>query len=143
MTREMSNQTVNGRPVISVTIYLKGSALDPARVTQVLGREPSRAQKKGEFQAESTRFIAKFGMWALELSSETRPALELIDDLLRQLGNPTVSLREIEGVEHAELDVFAARDEAGDAGPVLQLILGNDQMTRLHQLGLSLSITVY
>jgi hypothetical protein len=80
------NQT-EAAPLISVAIYLKGSALDPALVSSVIGVEPSRSQRKGGLRAGSTKFIAKIGMWALKVKSESRSMPELIDELLQRSVN--------------------------------------------------------
>jgi len=97
------------RPLVSIALYLKGSDLDPTIVSKTLGIEPSRSQKKGGYTHGSTKVIAKIGMWALEISSDSRPVEEMVEELIRKIGDSARPLNEIEGVA-------AASFEAADSG---------------------------
>lgn len=129
------------KPLISVAILLRGNELDPASVSKIVGIQPTQSQKKGGFKPGSTKFIAKFGMWALKVKSETRPLLELIDELFKQIGDPPTPLNSIEGVEDARLDIFFALEDA-ETKETVEFALTKDQIKRLNQLGLSLCATV-
>ena len=94
------------KPLISAAILLRGDKLDPAFVSKMVGIQPTQSQKKGGFKPGSTKFIAKLGMWALKVKSETRPLLELIDELFKQIGDPATPLNRIEGVEDDSLTFF-------------------------------------
>ncbi len=80
-------------------------------------------------------------MWALKVKSETRPLLELIDELFKQIGDPATPLNRIEGVEDAQLDIFFALEDAGTKETV-EFVLAANQIKRLSEFGLSLSVTV-
>jgi hypothetical protein len=129
------------KPLISAAILLRGEKLDPALVSKMVGIQPSQSQKKGGFKPGSTKFIAKFGMWALKVKSETRPLLELIDELFKQIGDPPTPLNTIEGVEDARLDIFFALEEAGTK-ETIEFVLAANHIKSLSEFGLSLSVTM-
>lgn len=142
MQPETNMPWMQERPLISVAIYLKGHRLDPDHVSQVLGIQPSRSQKKGGFRAESTKFIAKIGMWTHKIKSDSRLISDLIDELLKQIGNPPTPLNEIDGVEDAHLDILFALDGDDGAKETVEFALTKNQIARLSQLGLSACVTV-
>lgn len=128
------------KPLISVALYLRGQNLDPTLVSNVLGIQPTRSQKRGGFKADSTRFVAKIGMWTLKVKSDARPLVDLIGELLQRIGDPPTPLNKIEGVEDAQLDVFFALDDKKKG--TVEFTMTVNQIARLSQLGLSLCVTV-
>jgi hypothetical protein len=130
------------KPLAVIGIYLKGYHLDPDYISQVLQIQPSRSQKKGRLKAGSTRFVAKIGMWAIDVKSELRPISELIEELFQTIGNPPMRLDELEGVEDAHLDVFFAKDDENRGVETVEFALSQPQVARLGQLGLSVCVTV-
>ena len=130
----------SANPLISVAIYLRGNELDPAVVSKVLGIEPSRSQKRGGFKHRSTRFIAKIGVWALKISSDSRLVENMIDELLQKIGHPPQPLDKIEGVEDAHLDIFIAWKDGPNES--VEFSLTQDHLAKLNQLGLSTCFTV-
>ena len=127
---------------ICVAIYLKGYELNPEYVTQMIGVQPSKSQKKGGLKPNSTRFVAKIGMWMVDVESRTLSVSELIDELLQKIGNPSVRLDEIKGVEDAFLDIFVPLSKDGKINEPLEFALTKNQITKLNQLGLSVEVTV-
>ncbi len=128
------------KPLMSVSICLRGHKLDPSYITKKLGIQPTRAQKKGAFKSGSSKYYAKIGLWTLKLKSESYPSSELIDMLLEKLSMHAVKLNKIRGVEDAELDIlFAFGDEAQHA---LEFTLSNNQIIRASRLGLSVCVTI-
>jgi hypothetical protein len=127
---------------VSVAIYLRGDELSPDHVSKLLGVQPSRCQKKGEFKLGSTRFIAKIGVWTLGARSNSRSISELVEELFQKIGNPPVRLDGIEGVEDAYLDIFVPLSQRGKMDETLEFALTKSQIAKLGQLGLSACFTV-
>ena len=69
------------KPLISVAVYLRGPDLNPSAVSQALGTEPSKSQKKGTRIYKSRRLLAKSGLWVLKIKSDSRPVENMIDEL--------------------------------------------------------------
>lgn len=129
------------KPLIQVSIYLRGHQLNPEKVTRLLGIQPSFSQTKGKLTPGSNKHIARIGVWALKIKSESRPISELIDELFVQIGNPT-QLDKIEGVEDAHLDIFFAQDDDDSTKETVEFALTKNQILKMSQLGLSACVTV-
>ena len=67
-----------------VAIYLRGDSLKPEHVSEVLGVQPSRFQTKGGFRFETTKYIAKIGVWALMTQTRSVILTDHIDELLKK-----------------------------------------------------------
>jgi hypothetical protein len=132
----------NKNQFISVAISLRGYELNPDHVSQVLGIQPSRAQKNGEFKPGSTKFIAKIGLWAISSKSNSRSISKVVGELFKKIGNPPTRLDEIEGVEDAYLDVFVPLSHRGKVDKTLEFVLTKRQISKLSQLGLSTFFTI-
>ncbi len=141
------------KTLISVAIYLRGHELNPAHVSQVIGLQPTRFQRRGGLRAGSEKFVAKIGMWTLQAKSESRSVSNLVEDLLAKIGDPPVPLDQIEGVEDACLDIFIATDKDGNGKlefpppcgigtSAIEWKLTDDHIRKLSQLGLSACFTV-
>jgi hypothetical protein len=128
-----------GKPLVAVSVILRGSDLDPDLVTKLLGIEPSRFQKRGGFKHKSQKFVAKFGLWSVKSSSRTRSFNTMIDDLLNKFRNSPCPLDEIEGVQDAQLDIFVGWADGPNESREFNL-------TKMHtrtlaQLGLAISFS--
>jgi hypothetical protein len=79
----------------SLRLRVVGENLDPDVVTRLLGREPSRSQRKGEpilSPAGEVRRTARTGSWLLDVPDDENATLsEAIEALLRSLpSDPSV-----------------------------------------------------
>jgi Domain of unknown function (DUF4279) len=131
---------MESEPLMRAAIYLRGQGLDPGRVSEELGVVPSSFQKKGEPKPRSPKYIARIGVWRFDVESKSRPFAELIDELFKRIGHPTVPLDRIPGVEDAHLDIlFAFGDEAKHT---VEFRLTKAQLAKATELGLSICVTV-
>jgi hypothetical protein len=128
------------KPLVVVSVYLKGDKLRPERVSEIIGVEPQDSQTKGGYQSRSKRFTAKIGMWRTSVKSDQRRVEIMIDELLQSLGRPPVPLNKIEGVQHAELDILIA--SGNGPNETVGFTLTQEHLARLIQLGLSVCYTV-
>jgi Domain of unknown function (DUF4279) len=130
-------------PQLIVALYVRGDALDPELVTQLLGVEPTKMQKKGqEFVTPSGReFATKIGLWSLVIQSESTSLDEHLTMLLSALAGRK-GIDSIPGVEDAYVDVFVAlaSDKDGDANCALSV--GPAALEGLATLGLPLRISM-
>jgi hypothetical protein len=125
----------------SVAIYLRGEKLDPAYISDVIGVQPSRFQKKGEFKPGSNKFVAKIGMWSIKAKSKSRPVSTLIDTLFKKIGSPKIKLDQIKGVEDAHIDLFFPSDSQMTE-QAIEFMLDKKQIERASKLGLSVCVTI-
>jgi len=128
------------KPLKSVALYLRGHELDPVYISQKLGIQPTRSQKKGNFKAGSRKFIAKIGIWALKIKSESRTISDLVGELFDKMADQSIRLDRIVGVEDAHLDIFFAFGD--DEKDSVEFMLTKDQIGKASQLGLSICVTV-
>lgn len=136
----MTDQT----PLIIIAIYLRGNSLDPKSVTNALGINPSRSQKRGDLRSTSTnhKVISKIGLWGLVSQSKAVTVPEHIEEVLANFDGRVISLRDISGVEEAYLYIYVAcKTEVGVTENV-ELTVTKVQIDRLSGLGLDLRITV-
>lgn len=94
-----------------VAIYLRGDRLNPSDVSEILGIEPSRFQKKGELKSGSEKYVAKLGLWMLKAQTNSTSISDQIGELLEKLKMLQTRLDQIEGVEEASLDIFIPMDK--------------------------------
>ncbi len=129
-------------PLITVAIYLRGDELKPDQVSKLLNIQPSRSQTKGGLQAGSTKHIARIGLWAVTVKSDSRSVSDLIDELFQKIAASAKRLDQIEGVTDAHLDILFATDDVGNAGGTLEFVLSKTQIETMGKLGLSACITI-
>lgn len=127
-----------------VAVYLRGDALDPNHVSELLGVAPSKAQYKGETRQTSTNqnFVTKIGLWALVAQSKSSDLFELIDELTSKIKKSGVSLLEIDGVQEAYADVFIAMDADEDGEGTCEFQLTPENLKALDCLGIPTRFTV-
>lgn len=129
--------------MLIVALYLRGDLLDPDLVTQSVGIEPSKAQRKGERLVTSTghEVIAKLGLWALVVESDSSS----LDAHLTRLADslpPGLALSSIVGVEEAYVDIFVALASDTDGDARCELDVSPKSLELLARLGLPVRITV-
>jgi hypothetical protein len=131
---------------ILAAIYLKGDALDPSRVSDLLGVSPSRSRHKGQKSHTSTdlEVTAKTGLWALEIEKDA-DSIDLpiaIGELIRKVGTRVSDLKTIPGLEDAYVDVFIATDADGDGEGTCTFELSEQNLAALKSIGLPIHFTV-
>ena len=124
---------------------VRGEHLQPQRITDLLGVQPSDQQVKGGprgIRSSSGKLNpAKFGGWWLRLRENDSEDLHVqIDALLRQIKNPHVALDRVEHVEDAVLDVLFVECDLDSVDEELEIT--NEQVRALAELGLGVRITV-
>jgi hypothetical protein len=129
-------------PRLIIAIYLRGDQLKPDHISEVLGLQPSRCQKKGELRAGSKTVISKIGVWTLIAQTDSPSITDHIDELLRTLRAPPMPLDQIDGVEEAYLDIFVALEQEHDQQETVEVMLSKTYTQALNRLGLGLQFTV-
>lgn len=109
----------NSKPIVDVTLYLKGENLDPKAVSACLGAEEgSTMRKKEELYSIGLgrRVASKIGLWALESNIDDDSLSGKIAWLRNRLANLKSCPLEIPGVEYIELDLYIelGADDHGD-----------------------------
>lgn len=103
---------------IIVALYLRGDNLDPEVISNTIGIIPTESQYKGQKNITSTNreFYSKIGMWALVADSVSYNVADHINWLVSQIGKCGNTLRSINGVDEAYVDIFIAAkaDEDGE-----------------------------
>ena len=131
---------------LEVALYLRGDDLDPAQVSQLLGLEPTKSQRKGEERLTSTnrKITAKVGLWALVAESKSNDLSVLIDELTSKIGDRAAApLPSIPGVQEAFLDVFIAIDaDREDGGGTCEFQLSTEDLHSLKRVGVATRFTV-
>jgi hypothetical protein len=130
--------------VTTASIYLFGDNLQPEKITELLGVECSHSQIRGGRRSTDPKgkyAPAKAGLWRLEGLHELTSLPKQLDAIFGRLEGVNIRLDKIEDVESAELDVFVT-DEKDGPRQELAVEFSNSQIGRIHQLGLSLKITV-
>lgn len=133
------------KPLITVSILLKGDLLDPKVVSQTLGISADKWQKKGDIRPGSKTYIARTGAWwsrldnkAREIQDISKEVPQLLDELrFQQRQEP---LTEIAGVEKACVDILVLGDMEEELG-MCEFLLNKGQILRASQLGLGVCLT--
>jgi hypothetical protein len=99
---------------ISAALYVLGQTLDPSSVTKLVGVQPSAAWSKGEAipRPKGEPGVRKSGGWTLRVHADSREPGAALQELLDQLDDRAVEIRNLAGVEDAYFDLFMARSGA-------------------------------
>jgi len=127
-----------------VAVYLRGDLLKPEDVSQILGVKPSRSQEKNELRTTSTgcSFRTKIGVWGLIAQSDSSDISVHIDELLSKIGNPSIPLKEIHGVQETYLDIFIAIASNVETERDVYFELSNEHLEKLNRLDLPVRVSV-
>jgi hypothetical protein len=130
-------------PKIEIAIYLRGSALDPDHVTEVLGIAPSRSQFRGEkrISASGKESLTRIGVWVLVSEPDPRTVSEAIFNLASKIPNNGPRMNEIAGVQEAYVDVFIAVDTDSDGGGTSEFRLQREDVDMLNNIDLEVRFT--
>lgn len=106
------------KPIVDVTLYLKGDKLNPHLTSVSLGVEGTTMRAKGEMYSigAGRQASSKIGVWALESNSDDDSLSGKISWLKIALANATSRPFEIPGVENIDLDIYIelGRNANGD-----------------------------
>ena len=90
------------------TLRIMGDDLDPNNITDILGHNPSRKQKKGEIligKNTGRKREAKFGMWSLSASAQEPGNLDTqIPEILGKLNQDITAWNDL--ARKYDLDLF-------------------------------------
>lgn len=124
--------------VIEVSLYLRGDNLDPNIVSKELGITPTSSHVKGEKRITSTKreYVAKIGVWALTVDSESRALSDHISLLASKIKVDGTLMRSIEGVQEAYIDIFIATDADEGGGGTFEFEMSQENISTLGRLNL-------
>lgn len=131
---------IDSSKIIDVSINVIGKDLNPQHVTDITQCLPTSVRICGGKIYPSRNILAKNGLWCLTASAEGGINVK-IDELLKKLSY-RCSLKNIEGVESAFIDIFISYTSMSELNysPVLEL--GCDQIKAIASLGLDIRTTV-
>jgi hypothetical protein len=135
------------KPLITVSILLKGYGLNPDYISETLGIQPTESQKKGEkrggVRPNSKAYVTKTGTWWFSVDNKSRPAgkpfyevPQLVDEVLQMFAGRKKPLDAMAGVDEAYLDILIIQDMEDELDNTAEFILRKDQIVRIGQLGL-------
>ncbi len=142
-------------PYIAISILLRGDELNPDYVSEVLGIQPDKSQRKGEKRGgtrpNSKTYVTKIGTWWIGVNKKLRAEQhmisevpQMIEELFKMLEGRQEALPSIRGVDEAYLDILILvnkqREDKLDLSA--EFILRNNQILRMSQLGLGICSTI-
>jgi hypothetical protein len=132
------------KPLLDVSLILRGELLDPAQVTSMLGIAGSKMRKKGEKWRTSTNHevTAKIGFWAVDAKRESMALHDQISSLRQHLASATCSPLRIPGVDLAEISVFIALGSNDHGGGDYECQLTPEDLGWISSLGVTVSFTL-
>ncbi len=124
--------------LVAVSVVIRGVELNPRSVSDALGIDASRVQRKGDTKRTRTGkdIVAKIGLWELGSGVESKDICEHIEKLANKIGGKANLINSIEGVSEAYLDFFIAADADPDGGGTVELSIDRKCMNNLHAIGL-------
>lgn len=131
---------------ISVGLYLRGAGLDPAKVSDYLGKTPDRSQYKGERQrgGKGREYLRNIGLWAIEtkLEPESGNLEDYIDDLLSKIDFNHENISHLNDIEEAYIDIFVAAESDQSSSGTCDFEMSPHQITELSRIGLPVRFTI-
>lgn len=135
---------IDTKAKLILAIYIKGPSLDPIEITKLLGIAPSKSQHFGEQRLTSTMrpLVAKTGLWAYAVESETSTVAELVRQLAEQFKDCVQKLNSLPNADESYLDLFIAHDGDLDSSSEYFFELAGNDVSILGQFGLPVRFTV-
>jgi hypothetical protein len=129
--------------LLIVSLYVVGYGLDPAKVSEALGLEPTRAgQKEGRALAkDGNNSSIRAGYWVLSSKSHSSSVKDHIDDLIGRLPENFGSLSSLSHVDEAFFDIYMAIDADQDGNASAAFDFSSDVISSLSRLGLPVKVT--
>jgi hypothetical protein len=130
--------------LVAVGLYLKGHDLDPQKITEAIGLEPTFAHRRGEKKATSagSEFVTKIGLWGLVIEEEPAEMADVVEKLIETLRPHARSLQELPQVQEAYIDIFVATDTNVAGESSCEMSLTADQIGTLSKFELPIRLTV-
>src|SRR5438046_1272371 len=126
--------------LLDVSICLNGDALDPARISELLGVTATTSRRKGEkrFIPSNREVVAKIGVWILLIEKDlnTIDLPPIVEELVEKIGAKRTALSRIPDVDNAYVDVFIATKSESDGGGTCEFELSAQNVAALKELGL-------
>lgn len=140
------------KPLITISILLKGDKLNPDYISEVLGMQPCLSQRKGEkrggIRPNSKTYIIKNGAWWFSVDNKSRAGQamlhevpQLVAELFQIFDGHQEPLDKIAGVDEAYLDILILTHKEDNLDNTAEFILSKNQILRASQLGLAISVT--
>ena len=127
----------------SVTLYLRGDNMDFEEVTRLLGVEPDKVQRKGDFMVPGhpRSAVYKNNTWRLSEKSETDDVSGTFLRLMSKL-SPGTRLCDIAGMTEGLFDVFFVQSvDDGRLGEDIEYDLRPDVLMQIAAHGLPVYFT--
>ncbi|MGL4693807.1 MAG: DUF4279 domain-containing protein [Stenotrophomonas maltophilia] len=126
-----------------LTLFLKGDALDPHLLTDLLGVQPTKAHAKGRVWTTSggTEVTEKNGLWMLSLTgglSDVSSLILRLHAVIEKSGRPVLQLP---GVSEAFIDFLVMAPALPSGGADCHLSINNSSIIALGELGLPVEIS--
>ncbi|MFO3797917.1 MAG: hypothetical protein ACK8QZ_11660 [Anaerolineales bacterium] len=126
-----------------LTLFLKGDALDPHLLTDLLGVQPTKAHAKGRVWTTSggTEVTEKNGLWMLSLTgglSDVSSLILRLHAVIEKSGRPALQLP---GVSEAFVDFLVMAPALPSGGADCHLSINNTSVIALGELGLPVEIS--
>lgn len=145
----MDRQVEDFGYLISVALYIRGDALDPAHVTKMLDVQPTDSRAKGDKHGREGKYTARNGFWVVKLEAKVATFRECIDavsrlvddliDLLRPCPDDFAS--QFPGCE-TFVDVFATGDDGQQHDSRYHFALAAGQLHEISRMGADLRVTI-
>jgi Domain of unknown function (DUF4279) len=124
------------------TLRVSGDALQPEKITQALGHEPSSAQTKGETligKKTGVSRVARFGMWRLEATEQEPADLDAqVAEILSKLTQDLDVWRSITSAYTTDLFCGLFMDQTNEG-----LDLSSASLAALGSRGIELGLDIY
>jgi hypothetical protein len=132
--------------LLNVSICFNGDALDPAKISELLGVTPTTSLLKGEKRSGrlNREYVSKIGVWILviEKDVDTIALPAIVEELVEKIGAKRIPLSRIPDVEDAYVDVFIATTSRSDGEGTCEFELSAQNIAALNALGLPIRFTV-
>lgn len=131
-------------PSYQISLYLKGSSLQHADITALLGVAPTSAHLMGDKKrlASGREVTRRTGLWALTVRDDQGSDFSaLVHSLVDKFHTFGQSFTQLPGVEEAFVDVLVMRSANKDGGGTNEFWINGEALKSLCNLGLPLQIT--
>ncbi|MFY0186245.1 hypothetical protein ACTT2I_02240 [Stenotrophomonas sp. PUT21] len=131
------------RMTCDLTLFLKGDALDPRLLTDLLGVQPTKAHAKGRVWTTSagTEVTDRNGLWMLSLTGGLSDVSSLILRLHAIIEKSCRPVLQLPGVSEAFIDFLVMVPALPSGGADCHLAINHSSVVALGELGLPVEIS--
>lgn len=129
---------------IAVTLYLHGRDLNPRKISEATGIEPTKSQARGEkyiISATGREVQKKIGMWSVGCIVDGSDMSAVVEQLFAKIEPITTNVLDLQGVETAKLDIFAVTENT-DGRADFNFRLTTEQVLKLAKLNVELEVSL-